>query len=110
MGYVVVRFGDLREYLEELKVVARKVTDGLVRATFVFRKEGTYPFKRVTLVSTCMVGMCVLRYETFAGELWGAEFTNDAKVREEMNAMMSTLTREVKALALEVRSGIIDAT
>jgi len=108
---VRVRFSDVDELIEELRLSREAVHGGIVRVTGMLRASAELPGTRtVSLVATALLddGL-LLRLEAPCGRLWGdGEDAASAETRGRLEALRERVLAACRELGLETRAGIYE--
>ena len=107
ISYLVARFTDPREFVEELARDVDIVERKIVRVSKVARPAMEGTVTRVSVNAGAIVADRPVILETLIGDLWG--FADDAKVQAAATAAVDELEHALQAIGLQVRAGMWEA-
>jgi hypothetical protein len=107
ISYLVARFTEPREFVEDLARDVDLVERKIVRVSKVARPAMQSTVTRVSVHAGAIVADRPVILETLIGDLWGAP--DDAQVQAAATAAVNELTYDLQALGLQVRAGLLEA-
>ena len=106
-AYLVARFTDPREFVQDLTRDVDLVERGIVRVSKVARPAMQGAVTRVSVNAGAIVANRPVILETLIGDLWGSR--DDAKVQAAATAAVDELEHALQAIGLQVRAGMLEA-
>jgi hypothetical protein len=106
-AYLVARFTDPREFVQDLARDVDLVERRIVRLSKVARPAMQGTATRVSVNAGAIVADRPVILETLIGDLWGSP--EDAKVQAAATAAIDELEQALQAIGLHVRAGMLEA-
>jgi hypothetical protein len=102
-----VKFGDVGEFIEELKRDAANVERSIVRLTYRWRSADPSPIRSMSVVASAVIGGHIVTLE----ERCGSYFPDTSDAQEVAAAAakkLGAIEAAAKELGLEVRAGVFE--
>ncbi len=106
-AYLVARFTDPREFIEDLARDIDLVERKNVRVSKIARPARQGAVTRVIVTAGAIVADRPVILQTLIGDLWGSP--EDAKVQAAATAAVDEFEQALQAIGLEVRAGMLEA-
>jgi hypothetical protein len=101
-----VKFHEPSEFEAELKLMANKVVDKIVRITCGLKYE--HPSTVLTVIATALIGNLVLCLERGCGSYLMSESQEAEEVRQRANTIQKQIRAAAIEFGLDIRSGMYE--
>lgn len=103
----MVRFSDVKEFLDELGKEKDHIECRIVRLTNLYRPSPRVPsVQHLSVTATTRVGRGVVRLDVYCGDLWHLD--RHQPVLDKAQALDKSVEEGSARLGLEVRAGVLE--
>jgi len=104
---ITVSFNQVDEFVKELKQSNEfEILKHTVRLTRLYRRDGTLPIQRVSIVATFVTSSWLVRLDQHIGQVWGNKSQEDAAVEMLCQKAVAEIEKQCAEQNLIVTAGV----